>query len=458
MLGKSLQRMMKRDSLLEKSPYMTYRRLLSSFSVSSWRTCSAFFLFFGCLNFINLYIVYDTYRRRIRREAKNTSPDATARQSGHLTEQRNLLRGRIRAWEDILPIYMPGFLQRRAALESTSTAIHPEDAIIWLPSQIPAAIRPRVCSPELPDIEERIRTTHCYDGLDTIRHVLTVKSRMVMFKNKNVRGQREGTRSRAVIDRVHERVRAAAEKYRAARWAKHALAGEGEWEQVLQVLRDGDIRGYQDPSRLVVRAGRRGTLEDGQVEAEPGVGMGDDEGGDEGSNINLLHEIRGRRDGTGETRRTLSWIWITSSRSPNPSDEGDDILRAEWAKSRARAARCREEILLLREEMRRVLAFLEWKSSWWLDRINSRVNITGDLAEGLKACAQTQGDLQRALKEHFCAIWRSPLTDSDDISELDGNGEDDGHADDDDDDDDNDDEVEGDDLEGANDDEDTELG
>ena len=78
-------------------------------------------------------------------------------------------------------------------------------------------------------------------------------------------------------------MRAAAEKYWAAGWAKHALAGEGEWEQVLQVLRDGDIRGYQDPSCLVVRAGCQGMLEDGQVEAEPGVGMGDDEGGDEGT-------------------------------------------------------------------------------------------------------------------------------------------------------------------------------
>ena len=49
---------------------------------------------------------------------------------------------------------MPGFPQHRAVLESTSTAIHPEDAIIWLPSQIPAALRLRVCSPELPEIEE----------------------------------------------------------------------------------------------------------------------------------------------------------------------------------------------------------------------------------------------------------------------------------------------------------------
>ena len=354
---------------------------------------------------------------------------------------------------------MPGFLQRRATLESASTAIHPEDAITWLPSQIPAALHPRVCGPELPEIEERIRTAHCYDGLDTIRHVLTIKSHIVMFKNKNIRGQREGTRSRTVIDRVHERVKAAAEKYCAGRWAKLALAGEGEWEQVLQVLNDGDVRGYQDPNRLIVRQGHRGTLEDGQVEAEPHVGLEDDDNGDEGSDINLLPEIRGRRDGTGETRRTLSWIWKTKSRSPNPSDDGDDILRAEWAKSRSRVARCREEVLLLREEMRRVLAFLEWKSTWWVDRRNlQRADVTSDLAEGLQAYAQTQGDLQQALKEHFCAIWRSPLADSDDISELEENDKDNEEDDDDDDDEDDADGAEGDDLEGVDGEDTEELG
>ena len=67
--------------------------------------------------------------------------------------------------------------------------------------------------------------------------------------------------------------------------------------------------------------------------------------------------------------------------------------------------------------------------------MNLWVDIASDLAEGLQAYAQAQGDLQWALKEHFCTIWQSPLTNSDDISELDGDSEDNGHADDDDNDD-----------------------
>jgi len=198
-------------------------------------------------------------RRRIRRQVKSTSDDATARQSSTVTEQRNILRNRLRAWEEILPLYMPGLLQHRNTLESqaapTSDTDHPEDAVIWLPSRIPENLRSRVCYTGLPDIENRIRTAHCYDSLDAIRHTLNVKSRLVEFKNRNVRGQRDGTRSRTVIDRVHDRAKVAAEKYRVARRAKLALVGPGDWEEVLQVLNDGDIRGYQDPERLRVRPG-----------------------------------------------------------------------------------------------------------------------------------------------------------------------------------------------------------
>jgi len=76
---------------------------------------------------------------------------------------------------------------------------------------------------------------------------------MIQFKNKNLRGQRAGTRSRAVIDRVHERARVAADKYRIARRAKLALSGTGDWEKTLRLLEDGDVRSYQDPDRLKPR-------------------------------------------------------------------------------------------------------------------------------------------------------------------------------------------------------------
>ena len=245
---------------------------------------------------------------------------------GNLTELRNLLRSRLRGWEQLLPIYMPGLLQYQADMASSRTppsTDNPEDVEIWLPSRIPDATqRLGICRDGLPAIEERIRTAQCHDALEGIRHTLKIKSRMIFFKNKNVRGQRDGTRSRSVIDRIHERARTLAAKYRASRVAKRALSGPGEWENELQVLEDCDVRGYQDPNQLRVRKGRRGTLDDEQVadvEADSPKDIDDEE-----RDIRLINEERERRDGTGETRRTISWIWM--SRTPNTGNEGDDIL------------------------------------------------------------------------------------------------------------------------------------
>jgi len=84
-------------------------------------------------------------RRRIRRQVKKHSDDPTARQSSTVTEQRNILRSRLHAWEEILPLYIPGLLQHRNTLESqaasNSDTDHPEDAIVWLPSRIPENLR-----------------------------------------------------------------------------------------------------------------------------------------------------------------------------------------------------------------------------------------------------------------------------------------------------------------------------
>ena len=178
----------------------------------------------------------------------------TLRKDGSLTEQRNLLRSCLCGWEQLVPIYMPGVLQYHidgstsTSPSPSSASGHPEDAEIWLPSCIPVPHRDVVCMSGLPDIEVRLREAQAYDTLDKIRNMLKVKSRMIEFKNRNARGQREGLKSTSVIDSIHEKAWMAAERYRRARIAKMFLSGPGEWEAVLQVLEDGDIRGYQDPN------------------------------------------------------------------------------------------------------------------------------------------------------------------------------------------------------------------
>ena len=199
-------------------------------------------------------------RRRLDGLAKSREQGGTPGQAASLTELRNVLRARIKNWEQIRGVYMPGLqsLQMEQERQSTSSSTthnplraegfkpppmssHPEHYDLWLPSSLSPSVRTSICSPRLITIEERLRTAQCSDALENLRHVLRVKSQMILFKNKNVRGQREGTRSRSVIDRVHSRARASASKYRLARAAKLALSGPGAWESTLRVLLDSDI-------------------------------------------------------------------------------------------------------------------------------------------------------------------------------------------------------------------------
>jgi len=334
---------------------------------------------------------------------------------------------------------MPGLLQYKSDIhEESDPPEYPEDFDLWLPSKLPKEARQHVCIQVLPSIEEKLRTAQCFDALESVRHTLKIKSRLIKFKNKNIRGQREGTRSRAIIDRVHERARTAAAKYRAARGAKLMLSGPGEWESKLQVLADADIRAYQDPDKLPKKVGRRGTIEDEQISNndEPD----NFEEAMETEIFSLLPEQQDQRDGTGETRRLLLWIWLTGNTTADPDNDGDEILQIEWAKSRAHAARATEEVLLLKEEMRRVLEFLKWKAGWWVSRVELHSADKG-IAEGLRAYSHKQSLLQNNLSQHFRSIWGVPLknsatdgTPSQDQSPS-GVGNDDNDDDDDDDDD-----------------------
>ncbi|PPR04539.1 hypothetical protein CVT26_002506 [Gymnopilus dilepis] len=365
--------------------------------------------------FVVMALEIEESQRRLRRVAKQVESQATTRKEANLTEQRNQLTARIRAWEQLVPIYMPGLLQyqieRQAAGEDVFTvAEHSELIQLWLPSRLPASYRPQVCSNDLPEIEDRLRTAQCHDALRAIRYILKIKTRLIKFKHKNLRGQREGTRSRAVIDRVHEKARVGAEKYRASRTAKLSLIGPGEWEKELQVLRDEDVRGYQDPDRLRKYQGRRGTLEDHQLEAEQSRASSSTMP-NETDDFTLFREERTRRDGTGETRRTLSWIWRTGKVVDDPDNATDDILRAEWAKSRARAARAEEEVKLLQEEMRRTYEYLKWKSKEWLSQATRR-SVDQALAEAFAAYAQSQSSLYSLLADRFYSTWQSPLEDA----------------------------------------------
>jgi hypothetical protein len=66
-----------------------------------------------------------------------------------------------------------------------------------------------------------------------------------------------------------------------------------------------------------------------------------------------------------------------------------------------------EEVLLLREEMRRVLAFLDWHACWWEDRRTARRGLMPEVAEGMVAYASKQAQIRRSIRSSFDHLWRN---------------------------------------------------
>ncbi|KAF9471428.1 hypothetical protein BDN70DRAFT_820006, partial [Pholiota conissans] len=330
-------------------------------------------------------------------------------------------------------IYIPGLLQYLAdvgigGMPQWDADPNAEEVDLFLPSRLLSTRREKACVDGLPETEARLRTAQCFDALDSLRRTLRLKTRMVQFKNRNIRGQKQSTRSRALIDRVHQRALASVSKYRAAREALFAISGPGSWEDALLPLLNADVRSYADPERQRDKTGRKGIWEDGMEPASSEVGE------DAGEIPSISN--RSRRDGTGRTRQTASWIWRTGQINIGSGEGDDDVLRSEWARSRARVHRCKEEVNLLLEEMRRVLQFLDWRAKWWDSRQQPRIGVAADLQEGLKAFAIDQASIQRQLSTTFQAIWKTPLnlvddnqSSIDDDEDEDGNGSDHGGGD-----------------------------
>lgn len=112
--------------------------------------------------------------------------------------------------------------------------------------------------------------------------------------------------------------------------------------------------------------------------------------------------------------KTVSFLWNLSC------FQIDSLigLRIEWCKARSRSERWAEEVILLREEMRRVEAFFEWEKQQWLQRAPARTFENEAECEGSVAYAKRQAALRSSIVTGFQSLWNlktmpmSPLEDS----------------------------------------------
>ncbi|KAJ6461985.1 hypothetical protein C8R47DRAFT_993232 [Mycena vitilis] len=309
----------------------------------------------------------------VRLEAKRKT--RTTIQATALQRQRTLLLGKVSALRDVQETYMPGLRawvgQQNPPLPRANNA-KPETIEIYLPSAIPPDVRAAVCVPGLVQHEDDLRNAQALEALGDLRSGLRTRMFANQFKRRLTSSQGSFTKSRTLTDSIEDRIRAAAARYRSARAALLQLRGAGDWEDVLKVLNKADIRGMNERA------------------------MNDEE------------KAENKREG----RRQLSWIWYTSPSGSDTTADGKlhDDIKVEWMKARARAERWREEVILVEEEMRRTLAYCQWKGAWWMARVapvrpETRRAIDPQLAEGLRAYALEQAARERKWEAAWSEKW-----------------------------------------------------
>ncbi|KAG1720806.1 hypothetical protein EDB19DRAFT_1898410 [Suillus lakei] len=259
----------------------------------------------------------------------------TDTQKTKIFNQSNALQHRLDNWAQVQALYMPAVARICAtedACHSEGTAVlKPEKFKLWLPSQLDPHLS---CDQKLCECEWEPRYAQAHDALNDVRQHICLFTHLNTFRTANVWGQHASTHACTALDLAVEKKNASKAKYNAAWDALTALS-----------------------------------LTQKRTDMRP---MGD--------------FIQGQSEGT----HNIPWIWKTPGVLQDNDKGLQDCLHIEWCKARAQEACWSEELLLLLEEMRRVLMFLTWQGTW---------------CKGSRAYANRQSMLCEAMLDKFRQCW-----------------------------------------------------
>ena len=285
-------------------------------------------------------------------------------QKATLFERRGSLLHQIKKWRKLQAIYMPGVLDINADSSQSEKA---ESMKLWLPSQVEDPDeRASLCVPGIIGSERELRFGQLQDSLDDLRRARRVRHGLILFHKVQLagEGQKTQTKARAAMQTLQDRIDKSVRRYRVARNALLQLDPGYDWQNLYLPLTEADNRG-------------------------PGK---------------ELEEVC-----ASDGHYSQSWIW-RSSTTVVSQDEVNKDMQLEWAQCMARAARWEEEVILLQEEMGRVVQFLEWKSRDWFSRGDARAGtVASAVCVGILAYAKKQGYIFLNLAVRFSQRWHSTL-------------------------------------------------
>ncbi|KAJ7116090.1 hypothetical protein C8R44DRAFT_628252 [Mycena epipterygia] len=353
--------------------------------------------------FLSAGLQLEETQRQIKAELAGVH--LTADHQSKVQEHRMAFMAKLRNFRDLQSMYTPGALRAMAAEEagrdSELPPPTPENIKLCLPSALPEAERTGPgCQHNIINMEATLREGQCSNSLITIRSRLHSKRYLITFRNDNITGQKKSTRSHSMIDQLGDRVEVAARKYRDARTALTALKG-ADYAPHLQVLKASDIVLEGEDARdagAAAKSDRVAMRKLGRIGA-----------GKSGQYL--------RSNASSSKSAGLSWIWMAQGSLDNAEKDLHESLRVEWSKAKARKNRWDEEVELLREEMRRVIRYLDWQTALWETRAvesEARVGLAGAVRAGIKAYASKQATFHREL----CEFFREKLSESVDTAAL----------------------------------------
>jgi hypothetical protein len=240
----------------------------------------------------------------------------TSKQLADLEVKCTTLCNQIHQWRKAQLVNMPciGSLMQTLPTAAKSPSMGLAEFIpLYLPSSLPQHLR--------------LRVAQANDALADIQRQCQIFSGLWHWQFKRVNidgtGNRACTRMQALYNRFSLRTQRCAGHYCAVHDALVALDPSGSWQSCLQVLKDANIRG-----------------------------LGKDD------------------DGVGNSQFEPSWIWLVPGIHSAP-DTGtleqtlDESLQVEWSKSQAQKQCWEEEVIIIQEEMCRVIKYHEWRAQWW---------------------------------------------------------------------------------------------
>ncbi|KAJ6542872.1 hypothetical protein B0H19DRAFT_1268077 [Mycena capillaripes] len=320
-----------------------------------------------------------------------TNPTDT--QALDFLKRRKALIKRIRAFRKLQRTYMPKLHRFISAAQRTlwdsETERNAEEIRLFMPSEISEKNRrAKTCAVGLPEVEADLRAGEAREALHALRQGLRTRTMTNRFRLRHCTGQRMLTRGQGVLRQINLKIHKAKLRYRYSHNALKRLKGNGAWEKELQVLEDSDVRALNERALTVEEAEQRKVIHDYEDVAE--------EGGVAAFGVVAL----------GEGRQTLSWIWY-ASRAEDPSEtELVEALRVEWCKAYARMRRWQEDVVLVKEEMRRTIEYGYWSACEWAQRAEARAGtVNGELLEGLAAYALEQQSRETTTCEKLATDW-----------------------------------------------------